>query len=72
MQQYAYYHEEDESTFQHVFKTNVPKPLYQRGRYMRNQRNMKNQRNQKGPQMQVLGKGNKRELVRKLVFKIGF
>lgn len=64
MQQYAYYHEEDESTFQHVFKTNVPKPLYQRGRYMRNQRNMKNQRNQKGPQMQVLGKGNKRELVR--------
>ncbi|MPC11974.1 Eukaryotic translation initiation factor 3 subunit D [Portunus trituberculatus] len=61
MQQYAYYHEEDESTFQHVYKTNVPKPLYQRGRYMRNQRNLKNQRNQKGQQMQVLGKGNKRE-----------
>ncbi|XP_042864625.1 eukaryotic translation initiation factor 3 subunit D-like isoform X1 [Penaeus japonicus] len=73
MQQYAYYHEEDESTFQHVFKTNVPKPLYQRGRYMRNQRNMKNQRNQKGPQMQVLGKGNKRELVRMMKnFSFGF
>lgn len=52
MQQYAYYHEEDESTFQYVFKTNVPKPvLYHSGRYMRNQRNMKNQRNQKGQQI---------------------
>lgn len=72
MQQYAYYHEEDESTFQHVFKTNVPKPLYQRGRYMRNQRNMnqRNQRNQKGPQMQVLGKGNKREMARKCVIQL--
>ncbi|ROT65131.1 Eukaryotic translation initiation factor 3 subunit D, partial [Penaeus vannamei] len=43
MQQYAYYHEEDESTFQHVFKTNVPKPLYQRGRYMRNQQKKQQQ-----------------------------
>ncbi|KAL7646022.1 UNVERIFIED_CONTAM: hypothetical protein RMT77_002923 [Armadillidium vulgare] len=62
MQQYAYYHEEDESTFQHVYKTNIPKPLYQRGRYMRNQRNLKNQRNNKNQnQLQVLTKGQKRE-----------
>jgi len=61
MQQYAYYHEEDESTFQHVYKTNVPKPLYQRGRYMRNQRNMKNQmKNKQQSQFQVLSKGQKR------------
>ncbi|XP_076039746.1 eukaryotic translation initiation factor 3 subunit d1 isoform X2 [Oratosquilla oratoria] len=60
MQQYAYFHEEDESTFQQVYKTNVPKPLYQRGRYLRNQRNIKNPRNNKTQnQLQVLGKGQK-------------
>jgi translation initiation factor 3 subunit D len=32
--QYAYYHEEDESTFQLVDTQKVQKPVYQRGRRM--------------------------------------
>ena len=35
--QYAYYHEEDESTFQLVDTTKVQKPIYQRGRMKFNQ-----------------------------------
>ena len=32
--QYAYYHEEDESSFQLVDTTRVQRPIYQRGRRM--------------------------------------
>ena len=35
--QYAYYHEEDESTFQLVDTSKVQKPIYQRGRMKFNQ-----------------------------------
>ncbi|CAG0888523.1 unnamed protein product [Darwinula stevensoni] len=55
--QYAYYHEEDESSFQLVDTTRVQKPLYQRGRYMRG-RGGRNQRGQQRQQQsQVLGRG---------------
>jgi translation initiation factor 3 subunit D len=35
--QYAYYHEDDESTFQLVDTAKPQKPVYQRGRRMFNQ-----------------------------------
>ena len=35
--QYAYYHEEDDSTFQLVDTQRVQKPIYQRGRMRFNQ-----------------------------------
>ncbi|CAL4080611.1 unnamed protein product, partial [Meganyctiphanes norvegica] len=65
MQQYAYYHEEDESTFQQVIKSNVPKPMYQRMRFQRNQRYQRGQRGHHGGQrggqnFQVLGRQNQR------------
>jgi len=65
MQQYAYYHEEDESTFQQVIKSNVPKPMYQRMRFQRNQRFQRGQRgghhgHRGGQNFQVLGKGQQR------------
>ncbi|XP_043472318.1 eukaryotic translation initiation factor 3 subunit D [Leptopilina heterotoma] len=66
--QYAYYHDEDESTFHLVDTTRVQKPPYQRGRYGRhNQRNMRGRGSQRGAmnQMQALGKLKLRERERK-------
>lgn len=65
-QQYAYYHEDDENTFKQVFKANVPKPPYQRGRFVRNARMRGNRGRGQGAgrgdsHLQVLGKGNKRD-----------
>lgn len=59
--QYAYYHDEDESTFHLVDTTRVQKPPYQRGRFKANQRNMRGRGNRGGMQsgMQALGKGVK-------------
>lgn len=59
--QYAYYHEEDESTFHLVDTTRVQKPPYQRGRFRQNQRNMRGRGGQRGgsAQFQLLGKGLK-------------
>ncbi|XP_028145552.1 eukaryotic translation initiation factor 3 subunit D [Diabrotica virgifera virgifera] len=60
--QYAYYHDEDESTFHLVDTTRVQKPPYQRGRFRANQRNMRGRggrANVQGGGMQALGKGVK-------------
>lgn len=60
--QYAYYHDEDESTFHLVDTTRVQKPPYQRGRFKGNQRNMRGRGGRGGVQsggMQALGKGLK-------------
>ncbi|KAG8247958.1 Eukaryotic translation initiation factor 3 subunit D [Homalodisca vitripennis] len=46
--QYAYYHEEDESTFHLVDTTRIQKPPYQRGRFRQNQRNMRGRGGQRG------------------------
>ena len=39
--QYAYYHDEDETTFHLVDTARVQKPPYQRGRFRGNIRNMR-------------------------------
>lgn len=60
--QYAYYHDEDESTFHLVDKTRIQKPPYQRGRFRGNQRNLRGRGgrgNVQGGGMQSLGKGLK-------------
>lgn len=59
--QYAYYHDEDESTFHLVDTARVQKPPYQRGRFLRNQRNMRGRGGARGAQnqFQMLGKGLK-------------
>ncbi|XP_008487300.1 eukaryotic translation initiation factor 3 subunit D, partial [Diaphorina citri] len=60
--QYAYYHEEDESTFHLVDTTRIQKPPYQRGRFRQNQRNMRGRGGGRGgaqAQFQLLGKGFK-------------
>lgn len=60
--QYAYYHEEDESTFHLVDTTRIQKPPYQRGRFRQNQRNMRGRGVGRGgiqSQFQLLGKGFK-------------
>lgn len=59
--QYAYYHDEDESTFHLVDTTRVQKPPYQRGRFRANQRNLRGRGGRGGIQggMQSLGKGLK-------------
>lgn len=61
--QYAYYHDEDESTFHLVDTTRVQKPPYQRGRFRANQRNLRGRGGRSGMQggggMQSLGKGVK-------------
>uniref|UniRef100_A0A2R5LLG0 Eukaryotic translation initiation factor 3 subunit D n=2 Tax=Ornithodoros turicata TaxID=34597 RepID=A0A2R5LLG0_9ACAR len=61
--QYAYYHEEDESTFQLVDTARMHKPMHQRGRFrMNHQRNMRNRERQKlvqQQQLQVLSKSAK-------------
>lgn len=60
--QYAYYHDEDESTFHLVDTTRVQKPPYQRGRFRQNARNLRGRGGQRGVmqnQFQLLGKGIK-------------
>lgn len=60
--QYAYYHDEDETTFHLVDTTRVQKPPYQRGRFRANQRNMRGRGgrgNSSQGGMQALGKGIK-------------
>lgn len=60
--QYAYFHDEDESTFHLVDTTRVQKPPYQRGRFKGNQRNLRGRGMRGGMQsggMQTLGKGLK-------------
>ncbi|GBM77848.1 Eukaryotic translation initiation factor 3 subunit D [Araneus ventricosus] len=58
--QYAYFHEEDETTFQLVDTTRVHKPMHHRGRFrMNQQRNLRNRERMKQAQqaqMQVLSK----------------
>uniref|UniRef100_A0A646QEF9 Eukaryotic translation initiation factor 3 subunit D n=1 Tax=Hemiscolopendra marginata TaxID=943146 RepID=A0A646QEF9_9MYRI len=60
---YAYYHDEDESTFQLVDTAKIPKPLYQRGRFRPNQRNLRRDQRQRqmqqAAQLQVLSKNAK-------------
>ncbi len=64
--QYAYYHEEDESTFQLVDTSRSLRPMYGRGRFFRgrggfrgnNRWNQQNQKNAAG-QLQVLSKAQK-------------
>ncbi|XP_008554541.1 eukaryotic translation initiation factor 3 subunit D [Microplitis demolitor] len=65
--QYAYYHDEDESTFHLVDTTRVQKPPYQRGRFGKNQRNFRGRGGQRGGMntMQQLGKLKPRERERK-------
>lgn len=60
--QYAYYHDEDESTFHLVDTTRVQKPPYQRGRFRQNNRGMRNRLGQRGmaqSNFQMLNKGSK-------------
>ncbi|CAH1115902.1 unnamed protein product [Phaedon cochleariae] len=61
--QYAYFHDEDESTFHLVDTTRVQKPPYQRGRFRANQRNMRGRggrgNSHQSGGMQALGKGLK-------------
>lgn len=60
--QYAYYHDEDETTFHLVDTTRVQKPPYQRGRFRGNQRNLRGRGGRSNVQsggMQALGKGVK-------------
>lgn len=60
--QYAYYHEEDESTFHLVDTTRIQKPPYQRGRFRQNMRGARNRMGQRGlnqPGFQMLNKGTK-------------
>ena len=61
--QYAYYHEEDESSFQLVDSAKVQKPIYQRGRAKFNQNKQRKERERKAQlqaaQMQVLSKTQK-------------
>lgn len=60
--QYAYYHDEDESTFHLVDTTRVQKPPYQRGRFRPNNRNLRGRGGRSNTQqggMQALGKGLK-------------
>ncbi|CAD7084357.1 unnamed protein product [Hermetia illucens] len=58
---YAYYHDEDETTFHLVDTTRVQKPPYQRGRFRGNMRNMRGRGIRGGIQggMQSLGKSVK-------------
>ncbi|XP_008554540.1 eukaryotic translation initiation factor 3 subunit D [Microplitis demolitor] len=65
--QYAYYHDEDESTFHLVDTTRVQKPPYQRGRFGKNQRNLRGRGGQRGGMnaLQQLGKLKLRERERK-------
>uniref|UniRef100_A0A0K8TD93 Eukaryotic translation initiation factor 3 subunit p66 n=1 Tax=Lygus hesperus TaxID=30085 RepID=A0A0K8TD93_LYGHE len=53
--QYAYYHEEDESSFHLVDTTRVQKPPYQRGRFRQNNRNMRGRGGNRGGYLQRPG-----------------
>ncbi|XP_064617804.1 eukaryotic translation initiation factor 3 subunit D-like [Liolophura sinensis] len=61
--QYAYYHEEDESSFQLVDTARTQKPLYQRGRRLFNQNKQRRERERRQQQaqtsMQALSKTHK-------------
>ncbi|XP_070581270.1 eukaryotic translation initiation factor 3 subunit D-like [Ptychodera flava] len=61
--QYAYYHDEDETTFQLVDTAKIPKPLYQRNRFRVNQRNIRRDRERREQRanagMQTLTKAQK-------------
>lgn len=59
--QYAYYHDEDETTFHLVDTARIQKPPYQRGRFRGNMRNMRGRGIRGGMQggMQSLGKSVK-------------
>ena len=65
--QYAYYHEEDENSFQLVDTSRTLRPMYGRGRYFRGRGNFRggqsgrwNQnQNMKGAGLQVLSKAQK-------------
>lgn len=60
--QYAYYHEEDESTFHLVDTSKVQKPIYQRGRMKFNQTKLRRERERRMQQqanMQVLSRTQK-------------
>jgi len=70
--QYAYYHDEDETTFHLVDTARVQKPPYQRGRFRGNLRNMRGRGGRGGQQggMQQLNKNvkqrdNRRGITRK-------
>ncbi|OQR79284.1 eukaryotic translation initiation factor 3 subunit D isoform 2 [Tropilaelaps mercedesae] len=71
--QYAYYHDEDDSSFQLVDTSKAHKPLHQRGRFSKmNQRlnqRQRQQHKQQLQQMQVLsraGKGRERERIQQV------
>jgi len=62
--QYAYYHDEDENSFQLVDTTKVQKPVYQRGRRVFQQNKQRRERERRQQQqaqanLQVLSKTQK-------------
>jgi len=59
--QFAYFHDEDESSFHLVDTTKVQRPMYQRSRFRPNQRNMRsrNQNSRNQPQGMQQLKANK-------------
>jgi len=61
-EQYAYFHEDDDSQYKQVLKVNVPKPPYQRGRFMRGRgRGMRGRGQNMGNRdnMMQMGRGGK-------------
>jgi len=63
--QFAYFHDEDESSFHLVDTTKIQRPMYQRARFRPNQRMMRNQRGQQrqgpgGNQQLKSSKGNRK------------
>ncbi|XP_022651713.1 eukaryotic translation initiation factor 3 subunit D-like isoform X2 [Varroa destructor] len=63
--QYAYYHEEDDASFQLVHTTKTPKPLHQRGKLNRMNQKLnqarRQQQAQQAQQLTRLGKGRERD-----------
>lgn len=58
--QYAYLHDEEENSFQLVDTTRTQRPMYARGRFLRNQRMQRGRnQNQRNSQPVPLGKGGK-------------
>lgn len=56
--QYAYLHDEEENSFQLVDTTRTQRPMYARGRFLRNQRMQRGRnQNQRNSQPVPLGKG---------------
>jgi len=67
--QFAYFHDEDESSFHLVDTTKIQRPMYQRARFRPNQRMMRNQRGQQrqgpgGNQQLKTTKGGNRKIQR--------